>query len=102
MCLAPEDPLRTLHQSRRESLLPAVYTQLLPLDTGMSTAGRYAYLALYNAVYVVPLALIVAADVLTITRIAMTKRRAKILKAVSGVLLVALGVTFLVAPNLLR
>jgi cytochrome c biogenesis protein CcdA len=68
----------------------------------MSTAGRYAYLALYNAVYVVPLALIVAAYVLTLTRIAMTERRAKILKAVSGVLLIVFGVTFLVAPNLLR
>jgi hypothetical protein len=82
--------------------LPAVYTRLLSLHTGMSTAGRYAYLVLYNAVYVLPLALIVAAYVLTLTRIAMTEGRAKILKAVSGLLLIVFGVTFLVAPNLLR
>ena len=82
--------------------LPAVYTRLLSLHTGLSTAGRYAYLVLYNAIYVVPLALIVAVYVLTLTRIAMTERRAKILKAVSGALLVAFGVGFLVAPNLFR
>ena len=82
--------------------LPAVYTRLLSLHTGLSTAGRYAYLVLYNAIYVVPLAVIVAAYVLTLTRIAMTERRAKILKGVSGALLVAFGVVFLVAPNLLR
>lgn len=82
--------------------LPAVYTRLLSLHTGLSTAGRYGYLVSYNAIYVVPLAAIVAAYVLTLSRIAMTERRAKILKAVSGVLLVAFGVTFLVAPNLLR
>jgi thiol-disulfide isomerase/thioredoxin len=82
--------------------LPAIYTRLLSLHRGLSTAGRYAYLVLYNAVYVVPLALIVAGYVLTLTRIAMTERRAKVLKAVSGVLLVVFGVTVLVAPNLLR
>ncbi len=82
--------------------LPAVYTRLLSLHTGLSTAVRYAYLVLYNAIYVVPLAVIVAAYVFTLSRIAMTERRAKILKAASGVLLVAFGVTFLVAPDLLR
>lgn len=82
--------------------LPAVYTRLLSLHTGLSTAGRYAYLVLYNVVYVVPLAIIVAIYVLTLSRIAMTERRAKILKAVSGVLLVVFGVIFLAAPGLLR
>lgn len=82
--------------------LPAVYTRLLSLHAGLSTAGRYAYLILYNAVYVVPLAVIVVAYFFTLTRIAMTERRAKILKVVSGVLLVAFGSLFLVAPDLLR
>ena len=82
--------------------LPAVYTRLLSLHAGLSTAGRYAYLVLYNVVYVVPLAVIVAAYAVTMTRIAMTERRAKILKAVSGALLVVFGLLFLVAPRLLR
>lgn len=82
--------------------LPAVYTRLLSLHAGLSTAGRYAYLVLYNAIYVVPLAVIVAAYFFTLTRMAMTQRRAKILKVVSGVLLVAFGTLFLVAPDLLR
>ena len=82
--------------------LPAVYTRLLSLHAGLSAAGRYGYLVLYNVVYVVPLAVIVAAYAVTMTRIAMTERRAKILKAVSGVLLVVFGLVFLVAPRLLR
>ncbi|HEX8952364.1 MAG TPA: hypothetical protein VF945_10995 [Polyangia bacterium] len=82
--------------------LPAVYTRLLSLHAGLSTAGRYAYLVLYNAIYVVPLAAIVAAYVLTLSRVAITERRAKVLKTVSGVLLLGFGVLFLVAPNLLR
>lgn len=81
--------------------LPAVYTRLLSLHTGLSSARRFAYLVLYNVIYGVPLAVIVAAYVFTLARIAMTERRAKILKAVSGLLLVAFGITFLVAPRLL-
>ena len=69
---------------------------------GLSTAGRSAYLALYNAAYVLPLALIVLLDVVTLQRFAMTEGRAKVLKLVSGVLLVAFGVVFLAAPGLLR
>lgn len=57
--------------------LPAVYTRLLSLHTGLSTAARYAYLVLYNVIYVVPLAVIVSLYVLAMKRVAMTERRAK-------------------------
>lgn len=82
--------------------LPAIYTRLLSLRAGLSPAGRYAYLVLYNAVYVLPLALIVAVYVLSLRRLALTERRAKVLKAVSGALLLAFGVVFLAAPDVLR
>ncbi len=82
--------------------LPAVYTRLLSLHTGLSTAARYAYLVLYNVIYVVPLAVIVSLYVLAMKRVAMTERRAKILKAVSGTLLLAFGLLFLAAPQILR
>jgi hypothetical protein len=82
--------------------LPAVYTRLLSLHTGLSTAARYAYLALYNVVYVLPLGAIVGVYVLTLRRFSMTERRAKILKAVSGALLIAFGIVFLAAPQVLR
>jgi cytochrome c biogenesis protein CcdA len=82
--------------------LPAVYTRLLSLHSGLSTAARYAYLVLYNVVYVLPLGAIVTAYALAMKRVAMTERRAKILKAVSGMLLLVFGLVFLAAPHLLR
>lgn len=82
--------------------LPAVYTRLLSLHSGLSSAARHAYIALYNVVYVLPLAAIVSVYVLAMKRVAMTERRAKILKALSGVLLLLFGLLFLAAPQLLR
>jgi hypothetical protein len=82
--------------------LPAMYTRLLSLRTDLSAGARTAYLALYNVAYVVPLALIVGTSVVTLHKIAMTERRAKVLKGVSGALLVLFGLVFLVWPGLLR
>lgn len=82
--------------------LPAMYTHVLSLRTDLSAAARYGYLALYNVAYVVPLALIVALYALTLRRVAMTEARARALKGVSGAMLVAFGLIFLLAPSWLR
>ena len=81
--------------------LPAVYTRLLTLRQELTPAMRYAYVALYNVAYVVPLALVVAVFALTFHRLTLSERGAKILKAVSGTLLVLMGLLFLLAPDLL-
>lgn len=80
--------------------LPAVYTRILTLRDP-SALERYSYLALYNLAYVVPLALIVLIYGLTLHRFALNERGAKVLKAVSGVLLVTFGLLFIVAPDVL-
>jgi hypothetical protein len=82
--------------------LPAVYTRVLSLRADLGTAARAAYLALYNLAYVVPLAAIVAAFVLTLRRAVLSPRGARILKGVSGALLLAFGALFLLAPGLLE
>jgi thiol-disulfide isomerase/thioredoxin len=82
--------------------LPAVYTRVLSLRTDVGPGGRLAWLALYNLAYVVPLGLIVAVCAVTLRRLVMSPRAARILKAVSGGLLVAFGATFLLAPGLLE
>lgn len=79
--------------------LPAVYTRVLSLQPDLSTAGRYAYLALYNLAYIVPLALIVGAYAVAVHKLAMGERTAKALKAVSGVLLTAFGILLMAAPE---
>ncbi|MBI4952070.1 MAG: thioredoxin family protein [Myxococcales bacterium] len=82
--------------------LPAVYTRILSLRHDLSPGGRVGYLVLYNAAYVVPLALIVGIYAATLHRLTLGERAAKILKAVSGTLLLLFGVLFIAAPDLLR
>lgn len=81
--------------------LPAVYTRILSLRADLTPAGRYAYLVLYNLAYIVPLGVIVGVFALTFRRAALGERGAKVLKAVSGALLVAFGLVFILAPGLL-
>jgi hypothetical protein len=77
--------------------LPAIYTRILRLRGDLSAAARYGYLALYNLAYVVPLALIVILYAVTLYRLTLSERGAKVLKAGSGVLLVAFGLLFIAA-----
>jgi hypothetical protein len=78
--------------------LPAAYTRILSLRQ-VSDPVRYAYLALYNISYVVPLGVIVLTFSVTRSRITLRERGAKILKAVSGVVLVFFGLLLLLAPG---
>lgn len=82
--------------------LPAMYTHVLSRRADLGAGARYAYLALYNVAYVTPLALLVALYALTLRRVAMTEARARALKGVSGLMLVAFGLVFLLAPSWLR
>jgi hypothetical protein len=81
--------------------LPAIYTRILTLRD-MSDLARYGFLALYNVAYVVPLALIVVVYAATLHRVVLKERGAKVLKGVSGALLVAFGLLLVLAPDALR
>lgn len=80
--------------------LPAIYTRILALR-GLARAPRFAYLALYNVAYVVPLLVVVGVFIGLRRRLVMTEGVARALKAVSGLLLAAFGALFLVAPELM-
>jgi len=80
--------------------LPAIYTRILALR-GLSTGARFGYLALYNVAYVVPLVTVVSVFVVLKRKLVMTDRIARVLKGVSGFLLVTFGALFLLAPDLL-
>lgn len=81
--------------------LPAIYTRILTLRADLPPAMHYAYLVLYNVAYVVPLALIVVVYAGTLHRLSLGERGAKVLKAVSGTLLIVFGLVFIVAPGIL-
>ena len=80
--------------------LPAIYTRVLSIS-GISPLKQYLYMALYNVYYVVPLAIIVVIFVFTMGKYRFEEKYAKILKVVSGVLMLTLGIILVIKPELL-
>ena len=77
---------------------PMVYTRILTLN-GLSSWGYYGYLALYNLIYVVPLALIVTVFTVTLGARKLSEDEGRLLKLVSGMMMLGLGALLLVAPE---
>lgn len=80
---------------------PLVYTRVLTLRE-LSPAAYYGYLALYNVVYVTPLLLIVVGFALTLSSHKMTEFQGRVLKLVSGTMMLALGAILVVDPGFLN
>ncbi len=79
---------------------PAIYTRILTLKA-LPTFSYYAYLVLYNVVYVIPLAVVVAVFVKTMGAHRFTEKHGRILKIIAGLLMLALGLIMLLKPELL-
>jgi hypothetical protein len=79
---------------------PMVYTRVLTLHE-LSGWTYYAYLALYNLVYVLPLAAIVLVFTFTLGARKLSEREGRVLKLLSGVMMLGLGLTMLVRPEAL-
>ena len=79
---------------------PMVYTRLLTLAE-LSPVARYGYLAAYNLVYVLPLALIVVVFARTLGARRLTEREGRLLKLMSGIMMLGLGALLLLAPELI-
>jgi hypothetical protein len=80
---------------------PMVYTRLLTLHE-MEGAGYYLYLLLYNIVYVVPLMLIMVTFVFTLGQRKLQEGEGRILKLLSGLMMLALGLVLIFAPDALQ
>jgi hypothetical protein len=79
---------------------PMVYTRVLTLQE-LSGWSYYGYLALYNLIYVVPLAAIVLVFTFTLGTHKLSEREGRVLKLLSGVMMLGLGVTMLLRPDAL-
>jgi hypothetical protein len=77
---------------------PMVYTRLLTLHEP-DGARHFLYLALYNVVYVLPLLAIVLAFVGTMGARKLSEREGRLLKLLSGLMMLGLGLLLLVAPE---
>jgi cytochrome c biogenesis protein CcdA len=79
---------------------PMVYTRVLTLNE-LPAPVYYGYLALYNLIYVLPLLAIVLVFSLTLGARKLTERQGRILKLLSGFMMLGLGLVMLSAPELL-
>jgi len=80
---------------------PVVYTRVLTLSH-LHSSDYYMYLLLYNIVYIIPLTLIVIVFTWTLGRRKLTEAEGRILKLLSGVMMLSLGLILVFAPNLLN
>jgi len=81
--------------------LPMVYTRVLTLND-LSNAQYYLYLAFYNVVYIIPLLLIVLIFTLTLGSKKISEKEGRILKLLSGTMMLGLGGILLFNPQLLN
>lgn len=80
---------------------PMIYTRILTLGEA-SQSARYGWLAMYNVIYVVPLGLIVLAFVGTLSAHKLTEREGRLLKLMSGIMMLELGLILALVPHWLN
>jgi len=80
---------------------PMVYTRLLTLRA-LPSSEYYLYLAFYNLIYVIPLAVIVGIFTATLGNRKLTEWQGRVLKLLSGVMMLMLGLVILLKPTLLN
>jgi thiol-disulfide isomerase/thioredoxin len=76
---------------------PMVYTRVLTL-AGLSPGASYLWLALYNAIYVIPLVVIAAVFVKTLGSRKLQEHEGRALKLLSGTMMLGLGLVLVFAP----
>ena len=81
--------------------LPMVYTRILTLREA-DTFVYYMYLVLYNIIYVIPLLIIVMLFVLRFGSRKLGESEGRLLKLMSGMMMLGLGGLMLVAPTALN
>jgi thiol-disulfide isomerase/thioredoxin len=79
---------------------PMVYTRILTLRS-LSIESYYLYLLLYNLIYIVPLLFIVVLFTIKLGSRKLSQQEGMVLKLLSGVMMLLLGVLLVLAPQLL-
>jgi hypothetical protein len=80
---------------------PMVFTRVLTLNN-LSMSSYYLYLVLYNLVYIIPLAIIVGVFTYTLGSRKLGEEEGKVLKLMSGMMMLLLGLVLLIKPALLN
>lgn len=80
--------------------LPALYTEVLTAHD-LTVGQRYAYLGLYNLVYMFDDLILLGIAVVTLRRTKLQEKGGRILKLVAGIVILVLGLLMLFAPQTL-
>ncbi len=80
---------------------PMVFTRILTLNS-LPSFTYYMYLILYNLVYIIPLSIIVVIFTITLGKRNITEWQGRVLKFVSGTLMLGLGLILVAEPSLLN
>ncbi|MDP8296625.1 MAG: hypothetical protein RAP41_00360, partial [Candidatus Orphnella occulta] len=79
---------------------PMIYTRVLTMEQ-LPSLQHYMYLVLYNIVYVIPLISILLILTCTLGQKKLTEQQGRILKLVSGMMMLFLGAILVIKPALL-
>ena len=80
---------------------PMVYTRILTLKA-LSVESYYFYLLMYNLIYILPLLLIVIVFTIKLGSRKLSEREGMVLKLLSGVMMLMLGLILVVSPQWLN
>jgi hypothetical protein len=80
---------------------PMVFTRVLTLQN-LPIVDYYLYLVIYNVIYVIPLAVIVVTFSITLGARKLTEWQGRVLKLLSGLMMLFLGLVLLINPALLN
>ncbi len=81
--------------------LPAVYTKVLSYQN-ITVSAKYVYTVVYNITYTIPLFVIIILFAVTFGKYRIQEKHGRVLKGISGVLMLTLGMLLIVSPHLLE
>ncbi len=79
---------------------PIIYTGILSAKS-LGTVSYYGYLALYNLVYILPLAVVITIFGYTFQGKKIDQRQMQIIKFIGGLIMILLGIILLVNPGMI-
>jgi len=80
---------------------PIVFTRVLTLNS-LPSFQYYFYLIFYNVIYVIPLGVVVLIFAITLGSKKLTEWQGQVLKLISGLMMLGLGLVLLINPDLLN
>ncbi|MBU2540775.1 MAG: hypothetical protein KJ593_02635 [Candidatus Omnitrophica bacterium] len=80
---------------------PIIYTAILSAKVLQTSLIYYAYLFLYNLIYVIPLVAIIAIFGHTLKAKHITQRQVQLIKFMGGIIMILLGIILLASPKLI-